>query len=71
LAGVNRGFRMPYEIRFYRCDGSFSVLCLVNFASDRHAVSSARLLLDDQLPTAAVWQENRLVADVRRPQLAA
>jgi hypothetical protein len=63
----------PYELRFYRKDGAFSLLCMVSFTSDNHAVSSARLLLDDNLPTAAVWQDDRLIANVMRPssQLAA
>ena len=64
---------MPYEIRFYRGNGDFSLLCLVNFTSDRHAVSSARLLLDAQLPLAEVWQEGRRVADLSwaPPKIAA
>jgi len=62
-----------YEVRFYRLNGVFSVHCFANFASDRHAVSSTRLLLDEKLPMAAVWQEGRLVAEVSRlsPELAA
>jgi hypothetical protein len=62
-----------YEIRFYRGSGALSVLCLVNFASDRHAISSTRLLLNEALPQAAISLEGRAVADVTyiRPVMAA
>jgi hypothetical protein len=56
---------MPaYEVLLFRPDGVLSVVCLASFASDRHAISSARLLLDERLPAARLRQDERPVADL-------
>ena len=65
VRGMGSAMRaQPYEIRFYRNTGKLSLLWMINFASDRHAMSSARLLLDDTLPTATVWQDGRAVGEL-------
>jgi hypothetical protein len=64
-----------YEIRLHRTDGEYSASCFSAFISDRDALASAKVLLSERLPSAAVWQEARRVGEVfrhaRQPQAAA
>ena len=53
-----------YELRFYRRDGALSANYQVLFASDRHAILSARQLLNDRLSLVSVSQDGRRVADL-------
>jgi hypothetical protein len=62
-----------YEVRFYRGNGTLSVISFDNFISDKHAVSTSRSLLSQGLPIAEVCCEGELVAELSwlRPPLAA
>jgi hypothetical protein len=64
-----------YEIRLHRADGEYSASCFSAFISDLDALASARVLLNERLPTAAVWEDARRVGEVHRsaklPPLAA
>jgi hypothetical protein len=55
-----------YEIRLYRADGEYSASCFSAYISDRDAMASARVLLTERLPSAAVWEDARRVGDVHR-----
>ena len=55
-----------YEIDFYGPEGSRRLCCFAVFASDHHALDSAKKLLDVHRPTAAVWQDERRVGEVHR-----
>lgn len=55
-----------YEIRLHRADGGYSASCFGAFVSDRDALASAKILLSERLPSAAVWDENRRVGQVYR-----
>jgi hypothetical protein len=59
---------MQYEVLFYRNSGAYSALCLANFASDRHAIASARRLMGEKLAAATVWRDGELVARLAREQ---
>jgi hypothetical protein len=55
-----------YEIRLHRADGEYSASCFSAFVSDRDALASARVLLNERLPSAAVWSDARRVGQVYR-----
>jgi hypothetical protein len=55
-----------YEIRLHRADGEYSASCFSAFVSDRDALASAQILLNEHLPSAAVWAEARRVGEVYR-----
>jgi len=55
-----------YEIRLHRIDGEYSASYFSAFFSDQDALASARLLLNERLPTAAVWTGTRRVGQVYR-----
>ena len=55
-----------YEIRLHRADGEYSASCFSAFVSDRDALASARVLLNERLPSAAVWEGWRRVGQVYR-----
>jgi hypothetical protein len=55
-----------YEIRLHRPDGGYSASCFSAFISDRDAMASARALLSEKLPSAAVWDDTRRVGQVYR-----
>ena len=55
-----------YEIRLHRADGEYSASCFSAFVSDRDALASARMLLNERLPSAAVWADTRRVGQVYR-----
>jgi len=55
-----------YEIRLHKVDGEYSASCFSAFVSDRDAMASAQVLLNERLPSAAVWSEARRVGVVYR-----
>jgi hypothetical protein len=55
-----------YEIRLHRADGGYSASCFSAFVSDRDALASAKVLLNERLPSAAVWEGGRRVGQVYR-----
>jgi hypothetical protein len=55
-----------YEIRLHKADGEYSASCFAAFVSDRDAMASARMLLNERLPSAAVWADTRRVGQVYR-----
>jgi len=55
-----------YEIRLHRAEGEYSASCFSAFVSDRDALASARVLLNERLPSAAVWNDARRVGQVYR-----
>jgi len=55
-----------YEIRLHRTDGEYSVSYFSAFYSDRDALASARTLLNEHLPSAAVWNDKERVGQVYR-----
>ena len=55
-----------YEIRLHRADGEYSASCFSAFVSDRDALASARMLLNERLPSASVWSDARRVGQVFR-----
>ena len=55
-----------YEIRLHKADGEYSASCFSAFVSDRDALASAQVLLNERLPSAAVWAEARRVGEVYR-----
>jgi len=57
-----------YEIRLHKADGEYSASCFSAFVSDRDALASALILLNERLPSAAVWAEARRVGEVYRRQ---
>lgn len=60
-----------YEIRLHRIDGEYSVSYFSAFYSDQDALASARILLNERLPSAAVWNDKERVGQVYRaaPQM--
>jgi len=56
----------PYEIRLHRTDGEYSASYFSAFFSDQDALASARLLLNERLPSAAVWTDTGRVGQVYR-----
>ena len=63
---VNGVVMQSYEIRLHRADGEYSASCFSAFVSDRDALASARMLLNERLPSAAVWADARRVGQVYR-----
>jgi len=55
-----------YEIRLHRADGEYSASYFSAFFSDQDAMASARLLLNERLPSAAVWADTGRVGQVYR-----
>lgn len=55
-----------YEIRLHRSDGEYSASFFSTFYSDRDALASARTLLNEGLPSAAVWNDKERVGQVSR-----
>jgi hypothetical protein len=55
-----------YEIRLHRSDGGYSVSYFSAFYSDQDALTSARILLNERLPSAAVWNDRERVGQVYR-----
>jgi hypothetical protein len=58
-----------YEIRLHRSDGEYSASYFSTFYSDRDALASARTLLNEGLPSAAVWNDKERVGQVYRAAL--
>jgi|KBSMisStaDraftv2_1062788.scaffolds.fasta_scaffold1139263_2 hypothetical protein len=55
-----------YEIRLHRADGEYSASYFSAFFSDQDALASARLLLSERLPSAAVWTDKGRIGQVYR-----
>jgi hypothetical protein len=55
-----------YEIRLHRTDGEYSASYFSAFYSDQDALASARILLSERLPSAAVWNDKERVGAVYR-----
>lgn len=60
-----------YEIRLHRTDGGYAISYFSAFYSDQDALASARILLNEHLPSAAVWNDKERVGQVYRAALKA